>query len=208
MKPTRNLLGWHTRRGSGKPEQGAGFTLIETMMSVLLCSVVLGTIISVFMAQHKSFYVGNAYIDLSREARMAMDWMTSDIRWASKLLPSHGPYSKSNSCVILELPSIDPATGDVIDVINKHDYIIYTQNGTNLLRVVYPDASSKRAAETRTAALYVGSLLFSSNGTGLGSIGDPRTIKMLDVTLTTRKTILSQNLSNTLSTAIKLRNKV
>lgn len=207
MKPTWNFSQLHMRRGPGTRGQRAGFTLAETMVSVLICSVVLGTIVSVFMAQHKSFYVGNAYIDLSREARMAMDWMAGDIRWASAVLSSHGGYNKSNTCVIIDVPSIDPATGDIIDVATTHDYIIYTQNGTNLLRVVDPDASSKRTAETRTVAQQIGSLLFSSNGTGLGSVGNPGTITNLEITLTTRKTILSQNLSNALSTTIKLRNK-
>ena len=181
---------------------------METMVSVLICSVVLGTITSVFMAQHKSFYVGNAYIDLSREARTAMDWMARDIRWGSAVLSSHGGYNKSNTCVILDVPSIDRTTGDVIDVATKHDYIVYTQNGTNLLRVVVdPYELSRRTAETRTVARHIGALMFSSGGIGLGSIGSPGTINNLDITLTTRQTILSLNLSNTISTRIKLRNK-
>jgi len=207
MKSIRSFLRLRMRRGPGTRRHGAGFTLAETMVSVLLCSIVLGTIVSVFMAQHRSFYVGNSYIDLSREARMAMDWMAGDIRWASKLLSSHGGYNKSNTCVILEVPSINPATGDIINVATTFDYIIYTQNGTSLQRVVDPNGSSKRTAETRTVAQKIGSLLFSSNGTGLGSVGNPGAITNLEITLTTRETILSQNLSNTLSTTIKLRNK-
>ncbi len=208
MKPLRNHSRLHLRRNAVAPAQGAGFTLMETMVSVLICSMVLGTIISVFIAQHKSFYVGNAYIDLNKEARTAMDWMAGDIRWASAVLSSHSGYNKSNSCVILDVPSIDPATGDVIDVAGKHDYIVYTQSGTNLLRVVVdPDASSRRTAETRMVARYVSSLLFSFGGTGLGSMGNPGAINNLDITLTTGRTIMSLNLSNTISTRIKLRNK-
>lgn len=171
----------------------AGFTLMETMVSLLLCSMVLGAIISIFTAQYKSFFVGNSYVDLNREARTALDWIANDARWASALPTSHGGHSKSNTCIILDVPSIGP-DGNIIDVDAKHDYIIYSQNGTNLLRVVDPDASSKRTAETRTVARYISSLLFSAGSDSVSA------------TITARKTVSSLNLSNTVSTTIKLRN--
>ncbi|MEJ2745728.1 MAG: prepilin-type N-terminal cleavage/methylation domain-containing protein, partial [bacterium] len=165
----------------------SGFTLMETMVSLLLCSMVLGTIISAFTAQYKSFFVGNSHVDLNKEVRTAMDWIANDSRWANALPTSRGAYGKSNTCLILEIPSIDSA-GDVIDVENTHDYIIYTQNGTDLRRVVDADPSSSRQTSEQIVAQHIGSLLFS---TGSDSVG---------ITITARRTVSSLDLSNTIST--------
>lgn len=193
MKRIRNRTQSHRLRSPVGAGPRGGFTLMETMVSLLLCSMVLGTIISIFTAQYRSFFVGNSYVDLNKEARTALDWIANDARWASALPTSHDEHSKSNTCIIFDVPSIDPA-GDVIDVTAKHDYIIYKQNGTDLLRIVHPDASSSRQTSTKTVAQHIGYLLFSTGS------------DYVSATITARRTVSSLNLSNTVGTTIKLRN--
>ncbi len=187
-----------------------GFTLVEVLIALGLSTIVLGLVFSIYIGQQRNFLVGNSYINIHQDARMAMDWMAKDIRWGIELLPSHGAYSTSNSCVVLKIPSIDSA-GDVIDIDNDHDYLIYklnTSDPSKLERTIdAKDGVSSRADETRTVAENISSLTFSYNGTGLSSVADLSTVTDIETALTTFTTVPPVSLSDRLNTTVMLRNK-
>jgi len=202
--------GTHTSKAAGRLGRRGGFTFVEVLVASSLATVAAGVIFSGFISMQKNFIAGNSYIDIHRHARMAMDWLARDIRWAIKLEPSHGTYATSNNCIVLRVPSID-SSGDVIDVKNEHDLIIFKlKDGspTELERIVdAKDGVSSRIDETRIIAGNIDSLGFSYNDTGLSDTGNLGDVTYLDIALVTGTTVRDINLSDSLSTTVKLRNK-
>ncbi|MDP8248001.1 MAG: prepilin-type N-terminal cleavage/methylation domain-containing protein [Candidatus Tritonobacter lacicola] len=202
--------GVRTMKAAGRPGRRGGFTLVEVLVASSLAAVAAGVIFSGFISMQKNFIAGNSYIDIHRDARMAMDWLAKDIRWAIELEPSHGAYATSNNCIVLRVPSVDSA-GNVIDVENDHDFIIFKLKAgspTELERIVdAKDGVSGRIDEIRTVADNIDSLEFSYNGTELYSVGNFNAVTHLDIVLTTSTTVTGVELTDTLSTTTKLRNK-
>jgi len=62
-----------------------GFTLVEVMVAAGLGVVVLGAILSAFIAGSLNFASTGNYIDLNRKSLWALDQMTRDIRQAINL---------------------------------------------------------------------------------------------------------------------------
>ena len=187
-----------------------GFTLVEVLIAATLTTIVLGMALTMYISQQRNFLVGNEYIDIHQDARLAMDWLANDIRWGIAVESSYGGYSTSNSCIVLKVPSID-SSGDVVDINSDFDYIIYRLAGSNpasLKRRVYPKTGvSSRPSEDRLIAENIGSLTFSYGGTGLSSIGDLTTVTEIESSLVTLGTVGDVNLSDRLETRVKLRNK-
>ena len=196
-----------TTRGAGREE---GFTLVETLVATSLGVAALGLMLSIYIGMQKNFIVGNSYINIHQDARMAMDWLTRDIRWAVQLLPSHGAYTTSDNCIVFQVPSID-AAGNVIDVHNDHDFIIYNLTAdtpAKLERTVdAKNGVSSRIDETRTVADNISSLGFSYNGTALSGIGNLSAVSYLEIALTTGTTVTGVDLTDTISTTAKFRNR-
>ena len=136
--------------------------------------------------------------------------LAKDIRWAIELEPSHGAYATSNNCIVLRVSSVDSA-GNVIDVENDHDFIIFKLKAgspTELERIVdAKDGVSGRIDEIRTVADNIDSLEFSYNGTELYSVGNFNAVTHLDIVLTTSTTVTGVELTDTLSTTTKFRNR-
>ncbi|MDD5556947.1 MAG: hypothetical protein PHN82_06835 [bacterium] len=188
----------------------AGFTLVETLVAAGLSVAVLAAVLAVYVGQQRNFLVGNTYIAIHKEARTAMDWIARDIRWAIEVVPSHGSHATGDACLVLKVPSID-GNGDILDVANDHDYIIYRlQPGApdRLERIVDgKDGVSSRQDETRVVAGSVHALAFRSNAVGLGSVPNLGNVAAVDTTLTTRQAVLSTAATDTLTSTSKLRNK-
>lgn len=192
------------RRGSG-----AGFTILEMMVVVLIWSFAVALTTTMYIGQQRNMAIGNSYAHINNEARTAMDWLAKDLRNAVNLVSAWGGYTKSNNCVVFKIPSID-ANHDVIDVESKHDYVIYRLNpadNTKLERILDADQDGARTDETRTIASNVGRLYFGNSGVGLGSIADAGTLSYLDIEITTNRTIGTVAVTNNLSTKVSFRNK-
>ena len=202
--------GTHTMKAAGRPGRMGGFTFVEVLVASSLATVAAGVIFFIFIGMQNNFITGNSYIDIHKDARMAMDWLAKDIRCAITLSPSHGAYATSNNCIVLRVPSIDSG-GNVIDVDNDHDLIIYNLTGDTppkLERIVdAKDGVSSRTDEIRTVADNIESLEFSYNGNGLSDTGDLGDVTYLDIALVTAAAVRDINLSDSLSTTVKLRNK-
>lgn len=188
-----------------------GFMLPELMIAAVIAVIILAATYGIFEACELAFIRGNDYLDIHSDARSAMDLMISDIRCSSQAVKTKSPYTASNTCIILETPSIDASKNAIP---GKYDYIVYYLQGTDLNRVVIPDASSSRSGGTSVRAENAG-ISFSSGGTGLSSLTALQTSALtnIDVSLTTSKssfTLGGHSLSTTpetLSVNIKLRNR-
>jgi len=188
----------------------SGFTLVELLLSLGVASILLAVIMSMSVSSQQLFALGSVFSDIHAEVRISMDYMKRDIMGATRMMNSYGGYTTTSSSIILEIPSVD-VNGNVIDINNDFDYITYALNSgdpTQLDRIIDASASSSRADETQIFARNVDTLLFSSGGTVLSSIGDVSGLTQVDITLILLKAVPgnSDPLQETLSSKVKLRN--
>jgi len=174
--------------------------------------VFLLALMSLYTAYQKTFFIGSAYLDLHANVRLAMDWMERDVKSATQVVTSHSGYTTGNNVLVLEVPSIDSA-GDVVDIENDFDYIVYRVSGTVLYRITYVAATSSREAGSRQIAENCSTLTFSSGGTDLGSVGDLGAINDVTISLTMSETVLGmtgqqmKTIEDTLESKVMFRNK-
>lgn len=69
-----------SRRGLGPAMPSAGFSLIELMIAMLLGLIVIGGVVSVFLANQQSYRTNQALGDVQDGSRIAFEMMAQDIR--------------------------------------------------------------------------------------------------------------------------------
>lgn len=178
-----------------RPGSLTGFSLIEVLIASAIGVVIMTVVVAAYVGGQRNFLTGVAFLDVHSDVRVAMDWIVRDIKWSNEIIPSYGAYTSTSGGneLVLSVPSID-ASYDIIDA--TYDTVVYTVSGSDLLRIVVPDAASARIAETHIVANNVNNLTFT------WTTGDTIT-----VSLTIRRTILStRNIDDTLDTTVKLRN--
>jgi prepilin-type N-terminal cleavage/methylation domain-containing protein len=74
------------RRRSGRLRGRAGFTLIETMVSVGIASIAIVVLASLSYYSARSFSAMANYVDLDFKSRIALDVMSKEIRQTRRLL--------------------------------------------------------------------------------------------------------------------------
>lgn len=193
-----------------------GFSLIELKISMLIVMIIIIATISLFIGSWRSSIIGNTYLDVYSNSRVAVEYMSRDIRWAVQVLSSYGGYTTSNSCLVLMVPSID-ASGNIKP--SYYDYIIYQLQGSDLRRILQADAQSSRVSENRIIAHYCSSLALSGAITGdetptpLSDVQNLSTINLVAISLPLNKPMLSLTGGGTggaqltPTTEVRLRNK-
>ena len=173
-----------------------GFTLVEIMVSVFLASFIFGVVLFLYLGSQRSFDSGRIYSDIYADARLALDWMSRDIKGASEIV------SAADSSLVLKISSI--YADDIIP--GKYDqltYSIYQPTASDiplLKRTMDADANSSRYIpgdnpKTTTIANNISSLIFTSAGT------------YVTIELTASRTRLNRTYQETLNSVVKLRNK-
>lgn len=189
-----------------------GYTLSEVLVAAVISVLLLGAIFMSQILGRQIFDLSSAFVDVNSKARIAMDWMVRDARWANQIAASRTfgveTYSTGDSVLILEIPAIN-GSGDVLDSI--YDYFVYYLDPLDsavLKRTVDADAASSRSNGTRTVANNVNALVFSSGGTGLSSVADVTAVTKLQISLTTLGSAAGmRTVSEQLNTEVDLRNK-
>ena len=74
------IRGGTMRRAFRRPESVAGFTLIELMVAMLLGLIVIAGVVSVFLANQRSYRTNQALSDVQDGSRIAFEMMARDIR--------------------------------------------------------------------------------------------------------------------------------
>lgn len=190
-----------------------GFTIVELQVASAIAAFMLIAVISLYIFYWKFFGIGNTVLDVYSNSRVAMGWLAKDIRCAAQVVPSHGSYVTSDSCVVLQVPSIDSA-GSVIP--SAYDYITYKLQGStpkDLYRIVEPNAASSRQAANGHIAHYCDSLSFKFDGNSFGSTPNLSAVNTVSVYLPLNKVIFSWTgtgsgtASLNPTTTVRLRNK-
>lgn len=196
-------------------------TLVEMQVSLSIMLIIALAALSLHIVSWRSFAMGNGYMNVYSDSRMAMDRMARDIRWAAQVESNYGSYTTSNNSLVLKIPSID-ASGNVVG--GYYDYVIYNITGTSLHRIVRIDTgviNSGRSNDDDIVAKNCNASNFrlSTIGSGgniqdLGSVSNLSTVNNIAVSLPINEPMLSlggsgttQQVKLTPTTMVKLRNK-
>jgi prepilin-type N-terminal cleavage/methylation domain-containing protein len=187
-----------------------GFSLIELLVIVAIASVLILSILSLYSIGQRYFLSGSARTDVLRNTRQVRNWISRDIKEGIQVLPSWDVYTTSNTCLILQVPSLD-SNGLIIDIDNEFDYIIYRLNSeypSRLERIIdAKDGVSSRADTSRVIATDVNSFQISSEGVDLSAVSDFSQVSSVYITMITAQNLLGRTYQETLNTGLKLRNK-
>lgn len=199
-----------------------GLTLVEMQISAAITVIVIVAAMSLYLMAWRSFALGNGYMDIYSDSRMAMEKMARDIRWGAQIESSYGGYTTANNSMILKIPSVN-TSGDVVG--GYYDRVIYNVSSDNKLhRIVRIDTAvpnSGRSNDDRVIAKNCSPSNFLlgtvDEGTGafqsLGSVPILSTINNVAVSLPISSSMLSfsggttQQVALTPTTTIRLRNK-
>ena len=182
------------------------------MVSLGIATLILAGVSQLYVYGQQNFVVSGTFAEVHGNARLAMDWMSNDLRWTTALVSSKTinsqNYTTGTTQIILNIPAID-GSGNVLSGVS--DYIVYhldPNDATILQRTIDADATSSRTDGTRTIANNIQSLAFSSGGTALSSVGNVTTVSSVGIAVTTDKTaLIGKGVNEVLNSIIKLRNK-
>ncbi len=193
-----------------KKFKSKGFSLIELLVIVAIASVLILSILSLYSIGQRYFLSGSARTDVLRNTRQVRNWISRDIKEGIQVLPSWDVYTTSNTCLILQVPSLD-SNGLIIDIDNEFDYIIYRLNSeypSRLERIIdAKDGVSSRADTSRVIATEVNSFQLSSGGVDLSAVSDFSQVSSVYISMITEQNLLGRTYQETLNTGLKLRNK-
>lgn len=196
------------RRKRSKPK---GLTLMELLVTVVVVSLVMTALLSLYSAGQRYFIGESVKLDELRDIRHVQNWMTRDIKESVQVLPSWDSHTASDSCLILRIPSVD-ASGYIIDIDNDYDHVVYRlhpEMPKRLERIVdAKDGVSTRSDTTRFLSTQVSSFLLSSGGVNLSSVADFSQVASVDISLITQQSLMGRSYQETLQTGVMLRNKL
>jgi len=115
----------------------AGMTLIEVLISLVIMSILLAALLSLFSKGQRDFFSGSVRADVLEKARTPMSWIGRDANAAHTVGRNARGYFSSSTVLILSLPCLD-IDGYVIDDITQYDDVIYVVSNNRLIRYCYP----------------------------------------------------------------------
>ena len=213
-------------------KKSKGFTIVEMQIASFIATIILVAAISLYIFYWRGFVIGNTVLDIYSNSRIAMSWAAKDIRLGAEILP-HSTIvtgrTTSNSCIVLQIPSIANTAGVNSVIPSQFDEITYMVQNGNLRRIVDPYTTggnpSVRPHQDNTIARYCESVTFSKVDTSPGAFtwtklsdfigggGDLSTINNLGISLPINETTLSlsgivtQKSSITPTMVVRLRNR-
>ena len=142
-----------------------GISLIEILIGVVLSSLIMLALLSLYIAGQKYFFNQGAKADTIQDSSYPNEWISRDIRGAIQAVGTYvgssGTFTTSATVLVLEMPSIDAVESIIA---GSFDYIIYRLNPTNsnyLERIIdAADGISSRSDSTRILADDANSILF------------------------------------------------
>ncbi|MFC2168116.1 type II secretion system protein J [Acidobacteriota bacterium] len=201
--------------GVKKRSHMKGLSLIEVLIGMVLMSIAMLALLSLYNSGQKYFTNQDAHSDILTDSRVTLTLLSQDIKEAIQVIP--GPidvggttYSTSVSCIVLKVPSVD-TNGLIIDIDNHFDYLVYRVNPDNakeLLRIVEgKDGISSRVDGNKLLTRNIDSLVMSFLDTDGGTVSNYAESAIIDIALTTLKKGIQRTYQETINTQTKLRNK-
>jgi type II secretory pathway component PulJ len=196
-----------------KKRFSSGHSLVELMIAIgILVFIGLGIFMYSMVAQNDIKKITTSSVSL-KEARIALEYIKRDMASAKMIADSYSTYSTGNSSIVMEYYQLDSNLHPITSTWPATpDYIVYYVSNGNLYRKVFPYSGSSRqpfctGSNDPPIAKNISNLMFSYNGTNLGSIGNKSTAPGLKVILTvTTGMHMSRTEAQTLTTEVYFRN--
>ncbi len=174
-----------------------GFTLIEVVIVVALVGVASIILSNLFIGQNRLYRSETAELNVTGDARAALDDLDNYLRQANRTLASYSSFTAGSEVLILQIQSVD---GSNRLVAGTFDNVVYYLSEGSLIRQVFPNALSSRPAAAKKLASNVTGLNFTYNNTDYAQVTEVQT----DLTISENAGL--QTRSITISSKAKLRN--
>ncbi len=205
----------HPQRAVKNRKHIRGLSLIEVLIGMVLMSIAVLALLSLYNTGQKYFTNQDARADILNDSRLTMTLLSRDIKEAVQVMP--GPveidgtsYSTSANCIVLKVPSVD-TDGLIIDIENDFDYLAYRVNPDNsreLQRIVDgKEGVSSRLDGTRPLTGNMESIVLAFLDTDGGVVSNYADSVIIDIALTVLKKGIQRTYQETMSSRTKLRNK-
>ncbi len=182
-----------------------GFTLTEFLVVTFIELIAVAIAVQAFVALNQDYKVLMSYLGSYLKGREAIDLISKDCRIAIRVMDAYSGYTTADNCIVLKVPSID-ASGNIIDVNHRFDYIVYRLQGGDLWKTVIPGSGSSRAAYNDVFKKSIESLALAHDGTSFSAIAHKSTITHLTLWVSIVETILGKAYRVIPGTTVKLMN--
>lgn len=123
------------RKFSQAGRRKQGFSLIEMLIGLVIMSLLVVALLSLYSKGQQQFINENARADVLEDSRAPLVWIARDVKSAVQVAASWGSYTTSENTLVLQVPSVD-SSGLIIDVAADFDYIIYLVSNNRLQRII------------------------------------------------------------------------
>lgn len=173
-----------------------GFTLIELVVVVALVAICSTVLVSLFIGHNRIYRTQTAELDVTGDARQALDDIDSYVRQTNRTLSTYSTYTANAQVLILQIQSVNSSSQLIA---STFDDVVYYLNNGNLYRQVFPNPSSSRTAQTKKLAGNVTGLIFTYNNPDYAQVTEVTT------NITVQENAGVQNRAITTSSKSKLR---
>lgn len=184
-----------------RQQSGAGFTLIETIISVIVLAGMTLVVVNIFLAANTFFADELQRIQVGETAARALATLDDTLR-EGRLIVANGvvdgtTYTTNDTTLVLALPSI---VGGVLTSAN--DTVVITRNtSTNILEeLTAPSAGSARVAGSKQLATGVNDVYFRY------TTDDPTSSTAVTVIVSSTRTVNKRPFARTILLYETLRN--
>jgi prepilin-type N-terminal cleavage/methylation domain-containing protein len=137
-----------------------GFTLIEVIVVVALFAVCSVVLTSLFIGQNRIYKTQTAALNITADARIALDDIDNYLRAANRTLAGYSSYTAGPQVLILQIQSVNSSNQLVP---GTFDNVVFYLSSGSLVRQIFPNAASTRIATTKKLASNVTGLVFTYN---------------------------------------------
>lgn len=183
----------------------SGFTLMEFLVAIFICIIAIFMAVQLSISLNKDYRVLVSYLGSYLKGREMIDRISKDCRIAIRVMDSYGGYVTTDNCLVLKLPSID-ASGNIVDVNNEFDYVIYRIQNADLWKTVVPGSSSSRPAYNNVLKKSIESLYMAYDGVPLSNVPHKSSCTYITLWVSIAETILGKQYSVNPGTTVKLMN--
>ncbi len=187
-----------------KPNQSAGFSLLESIVTIGIAVFVFLIIALVFIAHNKLFNLQSILADSEINNYLALNHLGKLIKSSNRVLASQTinsiNYSSSANVLVLELPSVD-SSQNIIP--NSFDYAAIHQSSTDQTKLIVSlqaNSPSSRASGNILISSGVQKIIFSYNNS------DFTKVNLVSIYLTNARTFLGARPTTNSSVQFALRN--
>lgn len=183
-----------------------GFSVVELLIAAGLTVLILGVVGLVYVSSNRSFKYGQAVLNSEADLRLAMEWITRDIRKAKKIQVTKGIVD-GDDVILLDYPgeeiNITFVSGSTVYTVNSDDgEWVLKRNGVDPDTINRPIVTVSISSPVPEQT----DIIISSSTSTISGTKLVITSPTVEVALSSTQTILGRRQRSTLTSKITMRN--